>query len=147
MSSPFSPYPNSYFVEIKMKQKKGANISARRNAAYFISMEVLFLSLRLGIALRRLSIVCSLALGLGQIFSQRSGAPALLPSQTGIQGKRRGTRRLQCTRPSRQLRWFRVCPALLVVPRVPRLCGRCVLLQPVACFGIQGLSAKFVHHF
>ena len=111
-------------------------------SACLVFKEELFLSPRLGIALRKLSIVCSLSLGRGQIFSQRSGALVLLPSQTGTRGKRQCTRRLPCRHPSRQLRWFHVCPAFSGVPRVPRLCGRCVLLQLVVCFGNQGLLAK-----
>jgi hypothetical protein len=118
------------------------NRERRVISACLVFRAELFLSPRLDIASRRLSIVCSLSLGRGQIFSQTSGAQALLPSRIGTRGKRRCIRRLQCTRPSRQLRWFHVCPALSGAPRVPRLCARCVLLQLVACFGIQGLSAK-----
>jgi hypothetical protein len=104
--------------------------------------EALFLWLRLGIASRKLSIVCSLALWQGRISSQKSGAPVSLPSHTGTRGKRRCTRRLQCRYPSRQQRWFHVCPVSSAVLRVPTLCGRCVRLQLACSSENQGLSAK-----
>lgn len=115
----------------------------RRSSQCFVRfMEALFLSPRLGIASRKLSIVCSLALGQGQISSQRSDVQARLPSRTATRDKRRCTRRLRRTHPSLQQRWFHVRPASSEAPLVPRLCGRCVLLQLVVCFGNQGLSAK-----
>ena len=109
-------------------------------------MEALFLWLRLGIASRKLSIEYSQALGQGRISSQKSDVQALRPSRTATRDKRRCTRRLRRTRPSRQQRSFHVCLASSAVLRVPRLCDRCVLLQPVVCFENQGLSAKMFHH-
>jgi hypothetical protein len=124
-------------------RKNGKRRNSQRLSRF---MEALFLWLRLGIASRKLSTVCSLALGQGRISSPKSDAQARLPSHTATRGKRLRTRRLLCTRPSRQQRWFHVCLASLVVLRVPRLCDRCVLQQPVVCFENQGLSAKMFHH-
>jgi hypothetical protein len=105
-------------------------------------MEALSLWLRWGIASRRLSIGCSLFLWLGRISSQKSGVQALLPSRKGTWDKRRCIHRLPCICPSQRQRWFRVCPASLVVLRVPRLCVRCVRLQLFGSSENQGLSAK-----
>ena len=102
----------------------------------------LFLWLMLGIAFRRLSILCSRLLWLGRISSRKSGVQACLPSHTVTRGKRPRTRRLQCTRPSRQQYEFHVFPASLAVLRVPRLCVRCVRLQLFCSSENQGLSAK-----
>ena len=104
--------------------------------------EELSLSPESGTEARRLSIVCSLSLWQGQISSLMLDALSLLPSHKAIRGKRLCTRRLRCKRPSRQQRWFRVCLAWLAVLRVPRLCVRCVLLQPVGSSENQGQSAK-----
>ena len=120
-------------------RKNGKRRSSQRFARI---MEALFLWLRLGIASRKLSIVCSLALGRGRISSQRSDVQVRLPSRTATRGKHRCIRRLQCTRPSRPQRWFHVRPASSEAPLVPRLCGRCVRLQLVCSSGNQGLSAK-----
>jgi len=124
-------------------RKNGKRRSSQRFAHF---MEALFLSPRLGTASRKLSTVCSLALGQGQISSQKSDAQAHLPSRTATRGKRQCIRRLQCTRPSRQQRWFHVCPASSEAPLVPRLCGCCVRLQLGGSFENQGLSAKAFHH-
>ena len=109
----------------------------------------LFLSPRLDIALRKLSIVCSLSLGRGRISSRMLDVLSLLPSHKETRGKRLCKCRLRCKRPSLQQRWFRVCPAWLAVLRVPRLCVRCVLQQPVGFSENQGLSAKIftIHMF
>ena len=104
--------------------------------------EELFLWLRLGIASRRLSIVCSLALGQGRISSQKLDAPARLPSHKVTRGKRPRKRRLRCKRPSLPQRWFHGCPAFSEALRVPKLCVRCVRLQLVCSSENQGLSAK-----
>jgi hypothetical protein len=119
--------------------KNGRHRSSQRLSCF---TEALFLWLRLGIASRKLSTVCSLTLGQGQISSQQSDAQAHLPSHTATRGKRQCTHRLQCTSPSRQQRWFHVCPASSEAPLVPRLCGRCVRLQPVCSSENQDLSAK-----
>jgi hypothetical protein len=120
-------------------RKNGRRRSSQRLSCF---TEALFLWLRLGIASRKLSTVCSLALGQGQISSQKSDAQACLPSHTATRGKRQCTRRLQCRCPSRQQRWFHVCPASSAVLRVPRLYDRYVRLQPVCSSENQGLSAK-----
>ena len=120
-------------------RKNGRRRSSQRLSCF---TEALFLWLQLGIASRRLSIVCSLSLEQGQISSQKSDARVCLPSRTATRGKRRCTRRLPCTRPSRQQHWFHVCPALSEAPLVPRLCGRCVLLQLGGSSENPGLSAK-----
>jgi hypothetical protein len=120
-------------------RKNGERRSSQRFARF---TEALFLWLRLGIASRKLSTVCSLTLAQGQISSQKSDVQACLPSHTATRGKRQCTHRLQCTSPSRQQRWFHVFPASSAVLRVPRLCDRCVLLQPVCSSENQGLSAK-----
>jgi len=131
-------------LKIKVElEKNGKRRSSQRFARF---TEALFLWLRLGIASRKLSIVCSLALGQGQISSQKSGAQARLPSHTAPRGKRQCTRRLRRTRPSRQQRWFHVCPASSEAPLVPRLCVRCVRLQLGGSSENQGLSAKTFHH-
>ena len=123
-------------------RKNGRRRSSQRLSCF---TEELFLWLRLGIASRRLSTVCSLALGQDRISSQKSDAQARLPSHTATRGKRRCTHRLRRTRPSRQQRWFHVCPASSEAPLVPRLCDRCVRLQPVCSSENQGLSAKTFH--
>jgi hypothetical protein len=132
----------SFFDALKNKvelEKNGERCSSQRFAHF---MEALFLWLRLGTASRRLSIVCSLPLGQGRISSQRSDAQARLPSQRATQGKRLRTHRLRCTRPNRQQRRFRGCPASLAVLQVPRPCVRCALLQPFCFSENQGLLAK-----
>ena len=123
-------------------RKNGRRRSSQRLSCF---TEALFLWLRLGIASHKLSTVCSLVLGRGRIFSQTLDAQASLPSRTATRGKRQCTRRLQCTHPSRQQRWFHVCPASSAVLRAPRLCGRCVRRQLVCSSENQGLSAKTFH--
>ena len=102
-------WKHTFQSQIKVElEKNGKRRSCQRFTRF---MEVLFLWLQLGIASRRLSIVCSLALGQGRISFQKSDVLAHLPSHTATRGKRRCTRRLRRTRPSRQQRWFHVCPA------------------------------------
>ena len=120
-------------------RKNGKRHSSQRLSCF---TEALFLWRRLDIASRKLSTVCSPALGQGQISSQKSDAQARLPTHTATRGKRLRTRRLQCTRPSRQQRWFHVFPVSSAVLLVPRLCGRYVRLQPVCSSENHGLSAK-----
>lgn len=120
-------------------RKNGKRSGSQRLSCF---TEALFLWLRLGIASRKLSTVCSLTLGQGRISSQRSDVQACLPSHTVIRGKRQCTHHLRCRCPSRQQRWFHVCPASSAVLQVPRLCGRCVRLQLGGSSENQGLSAK-----
>jgi hypothetical protein len=126
-------------MERRSLRKNGKRSGSQRLSCF---TEELFLWLRLGIASRKLSTVCSLALGQGQISSQKSDAQARLPSHTATRGKRQCTHHLRCRCPSRQQRWFHVFPASSAVLRVPRLCGRCVLLQPFCSSENPGLSAK-----
>jgi len=107
----------------------------------------LFLSLALGIAFRRLSTVCSLFRGQGQIFSQKAGAQEIQPNHTMKLGKRRCIRRLQCRNPSRQRWLFHEFPVSVGLQLVPKLYGRYVRRQLVALFENQGLLAKVFTSF
>jgi hypothetical protein len=129
-----------------MPRVQRKNGKRRVISAWFVSMAVLFLSLRLGNSSRTISIVCSLFRGQGQISSPMSGAQAFLPSRTGTRGNRLCMCRIQCTRPSRQQRSFRECPASAEAPQVPRLGDRYARLQLVVCFENQGQWAKTFHH-
>jgi hypothetical protein len=135
----------AYFYASKMEWKLRKNGKRRKGQRFARFMGELFLWLRLGIASRRLSTVCSLPLGQGRISSLTWDVQACLPSRTATRGKRLCTRRLRRTRPSRQQRWFHGCPASSAVLRVPRLCVRCVRLQPFCSSENQGLSAKTFH--
>lgn len=127
-----------------------SRLNHRFNALYFCARAYvllcfkgkLFLSQPLGIEFRMLSTECSLSLGLGQIFSRRSGVLVFLPSRKVRQGKRLCTHRLLCIHPSRQPRWFHGCPVFSGDLRAPRHYDRCVLLQSAFSFENRGLLAK-----
>ena len=106
----------------------------------------LFLSLALGIAFRRLSIVCSRFRGQGQISFQKVGAQEIQPNHTVTLGKRRCIRRLQCRNPSLQRWLFHEFPVSVGLQLVPKLYVRYVRRQLVALFENQGLLASF-HQF
>ena len=101
----------------------------------------LFLSLVLGIAFRRLSIVCSLFRVQGQIFFQKAGAQANQPNHTVKRGKGLCILRLRCRNPSLQRWLFHESPVWLGVQLVPKLYVRYVRRQLGVLFENQGLLA------
>jgi hypothetical protein len=107
----------------------------------------LFLSLALGIAFRRLSIVYSLSPGQGQISSQKAGAQEIQPNRTMTLGKRQCIHRLQRKNPSRQRWLFHEFLVFVGVPLVPILYVRYVHLQLVVLFENRGLLAKVFTSF
>lgn len=109
-------------------------------------MVELFLSLALGIAFRRLSIVCSRFRGQGQISFQKAGAQEIQPNHTVTLGKRRCILRLQCRNPSLQRWLFHEFPVSVGLQLVPKLYVRYDRRQLVVLFENQGLLASF-HQF
>ena len=106
-------------------------------------MVELFLSLPLGTAFHKPSIVCSLFRVQGQISDWKADVQAIQPNHIMTRDKRRCILRLQCRHPSLQRWLFREYQVFVAVRLVPKLCGRYVHLQLVVLFENQGLLAKF----
>jgi hypothetical protein len=107
----------------------------------------LFLSLALGTAFRKLSIVCSRFRGQGQISFQKAGAQEIQPNHTMTLGKRLCILRLQCRNPSLQRWLFHEFPVSVGLQLVPKLYVRYVRRQLVALFENQGQLAKVFTSF